>query len=455
MQTTAHFEQISPTIITHIQQARQSVVVAVAWFTDAAIFGALCAVAGRGLSVELMIANDEANFRETGLDFDALRRVGGRVFAAGQNRGKTFMHNKFCIIDGQTVITGSFNWSYGARQNHENITISTEAGPLARQFLAEFEQLRTRYAPSGPTAPLDLSKVLKRLDLIKTLIALDKTDDLGPHLHKLSQESLTEDLNRIVGLLRRQQFADAISQINQFCQQHTALMVYVDVEIGALKIEIRILELQVQALEADIADIEKMLHDFSVQHTLRLGDLILQLLKLNRKRAQTEAERAEADTDYEQYNHDYTTIRQEPHVDLNADEAAELKRKYRKAAQLCHPDVVAEVLKSHAERLFVDLKTANDRNDLARVTEILETLERGEPFASRTETVTEKSLLRHERSRLQTITVSLTAMLETVRNSREYKSVSQLTDWDAYFIQKRVELQAALDLLLTEERLFP
>jgi phosphatidylserine/phosphatidylglycerophosphate/cardiolipin synthase-like enzyme len=33
------------------------------------------------------------------------------------------MHNKFCVIDGQAVITGSFNWSYKARQNHENITI--------------------------------------------------------------------------------------------------------------------------------------------------------------------------------------------------------------------------------------------------------------------------------------------------------------------------------------------
>jgi PLD-like domain len=449
MQTTAHFEHISPTIINHIEQARQSVV-AVAWFTDAAIFGALCAVAGRGLSVELMIANDEANFRETGLDFDALRRVGGRVFAAGKNRGKTFMHNKFCIIDGQTVITGSFNWSYGARQNHENITISTEAGPLARQFLTEFQQLRSRYAPPGPTAPPDVSKVLKRLDLIKTLIALDETDDLGPHLSKLRQESLSADLQQIVNLLGRKQFADAIRQIEQFSKEHSALAIYVDAEIGALKIEIRILELQVQALESDCADIEKRLHEFSVQHTLQLGDLILRLLDYQRERAKTEAERAEANADYEQYNHDYTEIRQQTRTELTDEEARELKQKYRKAAQLCHPDVVAEALKDHAERLFTELKTASDNNDLARVSEILDALERGEPLASRSETVTEKSLLRHERKRLQDIASSLAAKLVMLQNSTEYQAICQIDDWESYFTQKRAELQAMVDMIMID-----
>ncbi len=425
------------------------VVVAIAWFTDTSIFNTLCALAGRGVSVELIIANDEANFRETGLDFEQLRRVGGRVYTAGKNRSKTFMHNKFCVIDGQTVITGSFNWSQSARQNHENITVSTEAGPLANQFLAEFRQLLNKYAPPGPSAPLDLSKVLKRLDLIKTLIALDEIDGLAPHLQKLNAQPLTSDLTEIVRLLRQGQFAEAIRQIDQFSKHNSALAVYIDAEIGALKIEIRILELQIKALEAERADIEKTLHEFSIQHTLQLGDLIIELLQHRREQAKTSTEREEAQADYNHYHRDYSTIKQQPRQELTPEEQIELKKKYRKAAQLCHPNVVAKAFKSHAESLFIDLKTASDCNDLARVREILEALEKGEPFPSRSETITEKKLLYHEQVRLQQVLDASQRALEALRESQTYQFICTITDWHTYFVETRAKLQAQLDLLLS------
>lgn len=448
VQTTAHFERIPQAIISHIQQARYSVIVAVAWFTDASIFQTLCALSGRGVLVELMIANDEANFRETGLDFEQLRRVGGQVYTAGKNRSKTFMHNKFCVIDGQTVITGSFNWSQSARQNHENITVSTDAGPLAAQFLAEFTQLRDLYAPPGPSAPLDLGKVLKRLEIIKTLIALDEGEEIGLHLQKLNEQSLTNDISEIVRLLRQGQFAQAIRQIDEFGKLHSTLVRYVDPEIGALKIEIRILELQVKALEAERADVEKTLHDFSVQHTISLGDLIVRLLQLRREQARTLEEREEAEADYTQYHRDYTEIKQQPRYELTPDEQWELKKKYRKAAQLCHPDVVAEAFKAQAEHLFNELREASDRNDLTRVTEILEALEKGEPLPSRSESVTEKTLLYHEKARLQRIADAAREALEQLRNSETYKQIFQLPDWSAYFEETRVKLQTQLDAML-------
>ena len=448
MQTTAHFDHIHETIIAELQKARQSVYVAVAWFTDRGLFQTLCERAAAGVTVELMITNDAINFREGGLPFEELRRAGGRVYAIGSGgEGDTLMHNKFCVIDGQTVITGSFNWSYKARQNHENITISTEAERLAGQFVAEFRQLRDRYAPASDKAPLDLGKVLKRLDLIKTLIALDEPDELVPHLDKLSQQHLTDELEHIVQLLRRGQYTEAVSQIDQFGKQHTALTTYVDVELSALKIEIRILELQVQALEAEKADIDKTLHEFSVQHSLRLGDLILKLLELRRTQAITDDERTEADADYDQYNRQYTETRQQPRFTLSDDEQRDLKRRFRRAAQLCHPDVVAEALKQQAESLFAELKAANDRNDLKRVSEILRTLERGDIFVPRSETITEKALLKSERTRLQTLAAQLQTDVQTLHQSETYRMISQLTDWDVYFAEKRQQLVGQMKAL--------
>ncbi len=240
MQTTAHFNRIHETILTELRNARQSVYIAVAWFTDREIFRILCEQAGQGVSVNLLISSDGTNFRADGLKFDELTQCGGSVGVVGGEK-KSFMHNKFCVIDGHTVITGSFNWSYKARQNHENITISTEAEPLARQFVAEFRQLCDRYAPIPGKNPLDLGKVLKRLDLIKTLISLDETDELGPHLDKLTQQHLTDDLEQLVALLRRGQYAEAVGKIEVFGKTYSALTAYVDVELSALTIEIRIL----------------------------------------------------------------------------------------------------------------------------------------------------------------------------------------------------------------------
>ena len=446
MQTTAHFDRIHETIIAELQKAKQSVYIAVAWFTDREIFQTLCELAGRGVSVNLLISSDGTNFRADGLKFDELKQFGGNVGIVGGEK-KNFMHNKFCVIDGQTVITGSFNWSYKARQNHENITISTEAELLAKQFMAEFRQLRDRYAPSPDKAPLDLGKVLKRLDLIKTLIALDEPDDLVPHLDKLTQQHLPDDLEQIVSLLRRGQYAEAISRMDAFGKQHTTLTAYVDAELSALKIEIRILELQVQALESEKADIEKTLHEFSVQHSLRLGDLILKLLELRREQAITDDEREESNTDYNQYNQQYSETRQQPRFELLADEQRDLKRNFRKAAQLCHPDVVAEALKTQAEQLFAELKTANDRNDLRRVNEILAHLERGDTFVSRSETVTEKSLLKHERTRLQTLATQLQTVIETLHQSDTYQTIAAIADWDNYFTETRSRLAEQVEEL--------
>ncbi|WP_020602583.1 phospholipase D-like domain-containing protein [Spirosoma spitsbergense] len=448
METTAHFTHIYETIIAELQKARQSVYVAVAWFTDRDLFQCLCERAATGIRVKLMLTNDTINFREGGLPFDRLSQAGGQVYIIGSGGEKqTLMHNKFCVIDEQTVITGSFNWSYKARQNHENITITTDAESLARQFVAEFRQLRDRYIRVPDKAPLDLGKVLKRLDLIKTLIALDEPDDLKPHIDKLAQQQLPEDLEKIVALLQGNQFAEAVSRIDLFGKQYTTLTAYVDAELSGLKIEIRILELQVKALEAEKADMEKLLHEFSVQHSLHLGDLILKLLNLRRKQAITDEERTEAETDYTQYSQEYAETRQQPRFELSADEQKELKRRFRKAAQLCHPDVVAKALKTQAESLFNELKLANDRNDLTRVTEILATLERGDTFVSRSETVTEKALLKHERTRLQALTAQLQTEVQALQQSTQYQTVSQLPDWASYFAEKRQQLAQQLEEL--------
>ena len=143
-QTQAFFDDIQEQIIYEINKAKKSILIAVAWFTDREIFNLLCTKASEKIKVELLLTNDRIN-TNSGLDYEQLRSLGGFVTLIGNRKsGKSIMHNKFCVIDAKTIITGSYNWSYQAQQNQENITVIYDDHTLAEQFIDEFEAIKTR-----------------------------------------------------------------------------------------------------------------------------------------------------------------------------------------------------------------------------------------------------------------------------------------------------------------------
>ena len=60
-------------------------------------------------------------------------------FARKDGRSK-LMHNKFCIFDGETVLTGSFNPTEGGARDRNNI-VMIKSSILAENYEAEFEEL--------------------------------------------------------------------------------------------------------------------------------------------------------------------------------------------------------------------------------------------------------------------------------------------------------------------------
>ena len=99
---------------------------AVAWFTDREISLTLCAgksVGHKGVCGAYWRRNYEG---PGGLNFHRLGNFGGQVILLAGSRDEPTMHHKFCVIDGATVITGSYNWSHKARSNDENITVVSD-----------------------------------------------------------------------------------------------------------------------------------------------------------------------------------------------------------------------------------------------------------------------------------------------------------------------------------------
>jgi hypothetical protein len=132
-----YFVNIENVISTAISGAEERIYVAVAWFTNKSLFDELLIALQRDIDIKVLILDDVLNRNEFGLDYGILANNGADIRFASLQKG--IMHNKFCIIDNK-VITGSYNWTYHANLNNENIVVIDESD-IVDGFNAQFDNL--------------------------------------------------------------------------------------------------------------------------------------------------------------------------------------------------------------------------------------------------------------------------------------------------------------------------
>ena len=448
MTTQAYFEQIEAQILRELDQARESIIVAVAWLTNGPLFNKLCERRAHGVTVELMILDDEIN-TQSSIDFSRLDAVGGKLYRVGDPGDGTLMHNKFCIIDLRTVINGSYNWSYKARYNHENITVSYDAQSLALQFVNEFQRLKARYfqAEEGSPLDIDIAQVVRRLTLIQNLIQLGDMEDVPLQLAKLRTRANDAELAIILHELQSRRYGAALTNIERYIQRHRQLVSYQDPAIDGLRLEAHALEIQLNALANEQIELERTIHQFQVRHAHELGVLIIELLRLRKERATTPEEQAEAQADESAYQKDHETLQHHVVFALSPEEQLDMRRMYREASKLCHPDAVAPEHQKEATAWFVALRNAYDQNDAKQVKEILDKLEKGIAFGSRADTITEVVRLRKWVEELRRKVETVLQELWSVKNSDTYQTIAAIADMDGYFRTKKEQLSAQLTVI--------
>lgn len=130
----AHFQQIQRQILDALTEAKVSIWVAVAWLTNETLADKLTEKYDEGLDVKVAYNNDSNN----GKNMPDMGDI--PLYPLRAQRGGT-MHDKFCVIDNQRVITGSYNWSDNAEyRNDENISIQNDP-ESATQYSLEFRRL--------------------------------------------------------------------------------------------------------------------------------------------------------------------------------------------------------------------------------------------------------------------------------------------------------------------------
>lgn len=160
----SHLENIKKNILEELEKAKTSISVASAYFTDDDLGLKLGEKATNGILVDLIISSATVNDPKEYL-FSAMRQAGVNVYRTGavDFTGGSVMHNKFCVIDHQTIITGSYNWTNQAARNEENIVVFTDA-EQADMFLQKFYTLRDQGSihayGSGPDINLTVDKLL-------------------------------------------------------------------------------------------------------------------------------------------------------------------------------------------------------------------------------------------------------------------------------------------------------
>lgn len=130
------FERIK----SELQNARTQILVAMSWFTDQDLFNVLEEKAREEIEISIILSDQQDNYK---LDFDSLQRVGVEVIRV-KNVGWGLMHQKFCIVDRELVIAGSYNWSVNARTNNHESVIVTNLPKTVSEYITIFDDIRTR-----------------------------------------------------------------------------------------------------------------------------------------------------------------------------------------------------------------------------------------------------------------------------------------------------------------------
>lgn len=142
-------------LVSLISQAKQHICAAIYMLTDMEIAQAL-ANAKKNRHVEVQVIVDKASIESEFGKIDILRQqnIPVYVFTGGSTHGASvkflskpggaLMHNKFALIDGNIVWTGSFNWTKNANmRNQENVIVLYDS-QICAKFKKQFDIIKNR-----------------------------------------------------------------------------------------------------------------------------------------------------------------------------------------------------------------------------------------------------------------------------------------------------------------------
>lgn len=131
-------EDIQKQLQSILSQAKKCLRIAVSWFTNYSLFKQVQEIASSGIKVQLITNNDLTNNGGYCLNLNELINAGVEVSLVEYPH---LLHHKFCIIDEETIVNGSYNWTRFSAKNYENIIVIRNDMNVIQAFTKEFKIL--------------------------------------------------------------------------------------------------------------------------------------------------------------------------------------------------------------------------------------------------------------------------------------------------------------------------
>jgi phosphatidylserine/phosphatidylglycerophosphate/cardiolipin synthase-like enzyme len=124
-------------VLSGIDSAQKSILVAAYSFTSKPISAALLDAHRRGVDVRV-VADAKAN----GKRYTAATYLANHDVPVRLNDKYAILHDKFMVIDGATIETGSFNYTAAAaNKNAENVLVLRDMPEMAARYTKEWQRL--------------------------------------------------------------------------------------------------------------------------------------------------------------------------------------------------------------------------------------------------------------------------------------------------------------------------
>ena len=136
-------------VVRQINKARREILVQAYSFTCPEIAAALIAARKRGVGVTILL--DHSNEAETYSELKDIEQQGLKPLIDANH---AIAHNKIMIIDGRTLITGSFNFTRQAdHENAENLLIFHHHSELLERYKKNFHAHKEHCLAPGTAKP--------------------------------------------------------------------------------------------------------------------------------------------------------------------------------------------------------------------------------------------------------------------------------------------------------------
>ena len=175
---------VEAALIEAIDGAQQSLDVAVFEMNSQPVTDALIRAFERGVKVRV-VSDGEYGLEDPETTLDQIEFAGIPLQTDGARRG--LMHNKFFVIDGLYVWTGSTNITVNGFYNNNNNAMLIRSSRLAQDYAAEFEEMFT--GSFGKTSPQDTPNPVVTVEGTQIEVFFESEGDVPARLAELFRQA--------------------------------------------------------------------------------------------------------------------------------------------------------------------------------------------------------------------------------------------------------------------------